>query len=116
LVALAQGGPGFLAPRRTMDVVFHDGQGVRVGCPVRVAGSDAGRVTGIELAEVEGILCARVQLTIPRTIADRLKQDVQITIESGLTGQSVVNIVISGRSMVAFVPGQVIPGVESSFF
>ncbi len=116
LVVLAQGGPGFLAPRRTIDVVFHDGQGVRVGSPVRVAGIDAGRVTAIELAEVEGVLCARVRLTVPAEIAERLKQDVQITIESGLTGQSVVNVINSGHSTVALVPGQIVQGVESSFF
>ena len=29
LVGLASDGPGFLAPQRTIDVVFRDGQGIR---------------------------------------------------------------------------------------
>lgn len=116
LAILAQGGPGFLARRRTIDVVFRDGQGVRVGCPVRVAGVDAGRVSAVELAEVEGVLCARVRVSMPVEVAERLRQDVQITVESGLTGQCVVNVVSSGRSKLALEPGQVVQGIESSFF
>jgi phospholipid/cholesterol/gamma-HCH transport system substrate-binding protein len=116
LVAMASGGPGFLTKRRTIDVVFRDGKGIRVGNPVRVAGIDAGRVTGVELAEFDGILHARVRLAMSAEVADRLRQDVQITIESGLTGQSLISVVSSGRSKVALVPGQVVQGVESSFF
>lgn len=116
LLVLAIGGPGFLTSRRTIDVVFKDGQGIRPGCPVRVAGIDAGRVTSVELAEYEGVLHARVRILMPEEIADRLRQDVQIAVESGLTGQSLINVVSSGRSKVALVPGQLVRGVESSFF
>ena len=115
-VALAGGGPGFLTARRTIDVVFRDGQGVRVGAPVRVAGIDAGRVTQVDLKEVEGILRARVRLAITEELAARLKQDVKITIEASLTGSACVNIVSSGLSDVALVPGQMVQGVETSFF
>jgi phospholipid/cholesterol/gamma-HCH transport system substrate-binding protein len=115
-VVLAGGGPGFLSARRTVRVEFRDGQGVRVGCPVRVAGIDAGRVTAVELAEVQGTLRARVQVAIPTDLARMLRQDMKVAIQSGLTGQCVVNIVDSGRSSVALVPGQVVQGVESSFF
>ena len=38
LLGLAGDGPGFLTSRRTIDVVFRDGQGIRVGSPVRIAG------------------------------------------------------------------------------
>jgi phospholipid/cholesterol/gamma-HCH transport system substrate-binding protein len=116
LVTLASGGPGFLSPSRTIDVVFRDGQGIRAGSPVRVAGLDAGRVASVDLKEVEGILRARVRLAVPATVAGRLRQDVKITIQASLTGQSCVNIVSSGRSAVALVPGQLVHGVESSFF
>lgn len=115
MVSLAGGGPGFMASRRTIDVVFRDGQGIRVGSPVRVAGIDAGRVTGVDLAEVEGILRARVRLTVPADLAARLKQDLKVTIQASLTGTPCVNIVSSGRSEVALVPGQLVQGVESSF-
>ena len=51
LVGLASDGPGFLAPQRTIDVVFRDGQGIRVGSPVRVAGLDTGNVVDLDLVE-----------------------------------------------------------------
>src|SRR3954447_8809737 len=116
LLGLAGGGPGFLSSRRTIDVVFRDGQGIRVGCPVRVAGLDAGRVVDVDLTEVEGMLRARVRMTLPTALANKLRQDVKVTIQSSLAGQSRVNILSSGRSAVALVPGQVVHGVESTFF
>ena len=53
---MASDGPGFLAPQKTIDVIFRDGQGIRVGSPVRVAGLDAGNVVDLDLVEVEGTL------------------------------------------------------------
>ena len=116
MLVLAGGGPGFLASYRTIDVYFRDGQGVREGSSVRIAGIDAGKVTGVDLAEDEGGLKARVRIALPGHLARKLRQDVKITIQPGLTGQSRVNIVSSGRSAVALVPGQAVQGVESTFF
>jgi phospholipid/cholesterol/gamma-HCH transport system substrate-binding protein len=116
LVGLASDGPGFLAPHRTIDVVFRDGQGIREGCPVRVAGLDAGRVEAVDLIEVEGTLRARVRISLPTNLAGKLRQDVKVTIESSLAGQSRVNILSSGTSGLALVPGQVVHGVGSTFF
>lgn len=116
MVTLAGGGPGFLAPRRTYDLVFRDGQGLREGATVRIAGIDAGRVADIDLIEYEGTLRARVRITLPTHLAKKLRQDVKVTIQPSLTGQSRVNIVSSGRSSVMLVPGQVVQGVESTFF
>ena len=61
LVGMASDGPGFLAPHRTIDVVFRDAQGIRIGSTVRVAGLDTGNVVDVDLVEVEGMLRARVQ-------------------------------------------------------
>ncbi len=116
LLGIAGGGPGFLKSRRTIDVIFLDGQGIRVGSPVRVAGIDAGQVVDLDLMEVEGALRARVKIALPTDLAKRLRQDVKITIQSGLTGQSRVNIVSSGRSSVALVPSQAVRGYETTFF
>jgi phospholipid/cholesterol/gamma-HCH transport system substrate-binding protein len=116
LLGLAGGGPGFLSSRRTIDVVFRDGQGLRVGCPVWVAGLDAGRVVGIDLTEIEGTLWARVKIALPTALANKLRQDVKVTIQSSLAGQSRVNVVSTGRSSVALVAGQVVHGFESTFF
>lgn len=116
LLVLASTGPGFLTSRRTIDVVFRDGQGIRVGSPVRIAGIDAGRVEDVDLTEVDGFLMAKLRLSLPTKLAKKLRQDVKVTIQASLAGQSRVNILSSGQSTVALVPGQVVQGVSSTFF
>jgi len=116
LMMVASDGPGFLAPQKTIDVIFRDGQGIRVGSPVRVSGLDAGNVVDLDLVKVEGTLCARVRISLPSQLLAKLPQDVKISISPGLTGMSNVNIVATGQSAVTLVPGQRVRGVESSFF
>jgi phospholipid/cholesterol/gamma-HCH transport system substrate-binding protein len=116
LLVMAGDGPGYLASHRTIDVYFRDGQGLREGSTVRIAGIDSGRVVDIDLVEVENTVQARVKIALPFELAKKLRQDVKITIQPSLTGQSRVNIVSRGKSDVALVPGQVVHGVESSFF
>jgi phospholipid/cholesterol/gamma-HCH transport system substrate-binding protein len=116
LFGLAGGGPGFLANRQSIDVDFRDGQGIRPGSLVRIAGIDAGRVTDVSLAEVDGLLHARVRLAVPVDLAARLRQDVKITIQANLTGQSRVNIVSAGRSPTPLASGTVVQGVETTLF
>ena len=60
--------------------------------------------------EYEGALSARVRISAAGDLAKKLRQDVKITIQPSLTGQSRVNIVSSGRSAVALVPGAGRPG------
>src|SRR5271167_3661287 len=93
LVGLASDGPGFLAQHKTIDVVFRDGQGIRVGSPVRVAGLDTGNVIDLDLVEVEGTLRARVRISLPANLIKKMRQDVKVSITQGLTGMSHVNIV-----------------------
>jgi phospholipid/cholesterol/gamma-HCH transport system substrate-binding protein len=116
LVGMASDGPGFLASRRIIDVVFRDAQGIRIGSPVRVAGLDTGHVVDVDFVEVEGSLRARVRLSLPVSLVKKFRQDVKVTISPALTGMSHVNIVSTGRMGVALVSGQLIPGVETSFF
>jgi phospholipid/cholesterol/gamma-HCH transport system substrate-binding protein len=116
LVVMASDGPGFLAARRTVDVVFRDAQGIRIGSPVRVAGLDTGHVVDVDFVEVEETLRARVRLSLPVSLVKKMRQDVKVTISPALTGMSHVNIVSTGRMGVALVPGQPITGVETSFF
>ena len=116
LLTLAGGGPGFLAATRTFDVVFRDGQGLREGSAVRIAGIDSGRVVHIDLIEHDGSLRARVRIALPIALYKKLKQDVKVTIQPSLTGSSRVNIVASGRSNVALVANQMVQGVETTFF
>jgi len=116
LVTMASDGPGFLAPHRTVDVIFRDAQGIRIGSTVRVAGLDTGNVVDVDLVEVEGVLRARVRVSLPAALVKKLRQDVKVSIQPALTGMSHVNILSTGRSAVALVAGQSIPGVETSFF
>jgi phospholipid/cholesterol/gamma-HCH transport system substrate-binding protein len=116
LVGMASDGPGFLAPHRTIDVVFRDAQGIRIGSTVRVAGLETGNVVDVDLVVVEGMLRARVKISLPAALVKKLRQDVKVSIQPALTGMSHVNVLSTGRSSVALVPGQSIPGVETSFF
>ena len=117
LVGLASDGPGFLAPQRTIEVVFRDAQGLRVGSPVRVAGLDTGNVVDLDVVENrDGTLRAKVKISLPAKLVKKLRQDVKVTVQPALTGMSHVNIVSSGHSNVPLVAGQIITGVETSFF
>ena len=116
LVSLASDGPGFLAPQRTIDVVFRDGQGIRVGSPVRVAGLDTGNVVDLDLVEVGGTLRARVRISLPANLVKKMRQDVKVAIQPALTGMSHVNIISTGRSAAPLAAGEPVTGVETSFF
>ncbi len=117
LVGLASDGPGFLAPQRTIDVVFRDAQGLRVGSPVRVAGLDTGNVVDVSVVEVKGRSVPCVRITLPSNLVKKLREDVKVTIQPALTGMSHVNVVSTGQSSVPLAPGkQPIIGVETSFF
>src|SRR5262249_49073780 len=105
LVSLASDGPGFLAPQRTIDVIFRDGRGIRVGSPVRVAGLDTGNVVDLDLVEVGGTLRARVRISLPANLVKKLRQDVKGAIQPALTGMSHVNIVSTGRSATPLAAG-----------
>ena len=80
LTSMASDGPGFLAPQRTVDVVFRDAQGIRIGSSVRVAGLDTGNVVDVDLVEVEGTLRARVRISLPSALVKKLRQDVKVSI------------------------------------
>jgi phospholipid/cholesterol/gamma-HCH transport system substrate-binding protein len=116
LVGLASDGPGFLAPQRTIDVIFRDAQGVRVGSPVRVAGLDTGSVVDTDMVEVEGTLRAKVRISLPANLVKKLREDMKVTIQPALTGMSHVNIVSAGRTGALLAPGKLITGVETSLF
>jgi phospholipid/cholesterol/gamma-HCH transport system substrate-binding protein len=116
LVSVATDGPGFLAPHRSIDVVFRDAQGIRVGSPVRVAGLDTGNVTNVDLVDVDGALRARVRISLPAGLVKKMRQDVKVSIQPALTGVSHVSVLSTGRSAVALAPGQSVAGVESSIF
>ena len=71
-VSVASDGPGFLAPQKTVDVIFHDGQGIRVGSPVRVAGT--GRRERRRSRPGRGRRAAprRVRISLPANLLEKL--------------------------------------------
>src|SRR6516165_6771613 len=85
LLSVASDGPGFLARQKTVDVIFRDGQGIRVGSPVRVAGLDAGNVVDLDLVKMDNALCARVRISLPTQLVKKLREDVRVSITQGLT-------------------------------
>jgi ABC-type transporter Mla subunit MlaD len=101
-----------LARKRTIEVVFRDCQGLRVGSPVRVAGIDAGTVLDVKWTEVDGAYGARVTIALPTDLTETLRQDVQIAAEEGRDGLSRLRIVSPGRSRTALASGQVVRGWE----
>lgn len=116
LLVKAGTGPGFLSARREIDVIFVDGQGLRAGSPVRIAGLDVGQVIDVDLAELDGMLLARVRVSLPEALAAKLRKDTKITIQSNITGQNCVNVIAAGTAGESLAPGQVVRGVETSFF
>ncbi len=116
LFALAAGGPGFLTHRRLINVDFRDGQGIRPGSPVRIAGIDAGRVMAVTLADVDGMMRARVEVAIADDLAHRLRSDVRITVQATLTGQARINIISVGSAKEPLKPGVVVLGTETTMF
>lgn len=116
LVGMASDGPGFLAPQRTIEVVFRDAQGIRVGSPVRVAGLDTGNVVDTDMVEVDGTLRAKVKISLPAKLVKMFRKDVRVSIQPALTGMSHVNITSTGRSNEPLAPGEIISGIETSLF
>lgn len=116
LAVLAGVGPGFLVSRQAIEVDFRNAQGLRTGCPVRVAGLDAGRVASVGLVENDGLLVARARIILPKDLVRRLREDVRITVQAGITGQSMLNVVSTGRSETPLDPSRAVKGVETTMF
>ncbi|MFO0956927.1 MAG: MCE family protein [Isosphaeraceae bacterium] len=55
-------------------------------------------------------------MSLSKELFDRLKQDVRVTVQSNLTGQTLVNVLGTGKSEVPLVAGQPVRGIETSLF
>ncbi len=75
--------PGFSRPKKSIDVVFRDGQGIRVGSPVRVAAwtrETSSTWTWWRLRARCGHACA---FPLPANLVKKLRQDVKVGSSSG---------------------------------
>ncbi len=99
-------------PRYTIHADFTEVAGLTPGATVRLAGVQIGRVTGVHLPSEPGGK-VRVDLTIGRQFADRIRADSRARIETqGLLGDKIVEITVGTTRAAAVEAGQAIPTQE----
>ncbi len=99
--------------RYTIHADFTEVGGLREGATVRLAGVQIGRVTDVHLAPEPGGK-VRVDLTIGRQFADRIRQDSVARIETqGLLGDRIVEITVGTAAAPAVKAGEVLDRARS---
>src|SRR2546422_4153109 len=94
--------------RYTIHAEFTEVAGLIEGATVRLAGVQIGRVTGVHLPGEPGGK-VRVDLTIARRYADRIRRDSIARIETqGLLGDKVVEITVGNTTAPPAAPGEVL--------
>src|SRR5262245_48301116 len=94
--------------RYTIHADFTEVGGLREGATVRLAGVQIGRVTDVHLPPEPGGK-VRVDLTIGRQFAERIRRDSVARIETqGLLGDRIVEITVGTASAPPVAPGEVI--------
>lgn len=95
--------------RYTIHADFTEVGGLAEGATVRLAGVQIGRVTGVHLPAQPGGK-VRVDLTIARRYADRIRKNSTARIETqGLLGDRIVEISVGTTQASVAQPGEVIP-------
>jgi phospholipid/cholesterol/gamma-HCH transport system substrate-binding protein len=100
-------------PRYTIHAEFGEVGGLVEGATVRLAGVQIGRVTGVRLPPEPGGK-VRVDLTIGRQFANRVRKDSMARIETqGLLGDKIIELSVGTQGAAAVKPGDVIESQES---
>jgi phospholipid/cholesterol/gamma-HCH transport system substrate-binding protein len=95
-------------PRYTIHAEFTEVGGLVEGSTVRLAGVQIGRVTAVDLPAAPGGR-VRVDLTIARRYADRIRRDSIARIETqGLLGDKIIEIGVGSAATPALGPGDTI--------
>jgi phospholipid/cholesterol/gamma-HCH transport system substrate-binding protein len=95
-------------PRYKIQAEFTEVGGLAEGATVRLAGVQIGRVSGVELPSQPGSK-VRVELTIARRFADRIRKDSTARIETqGLLGDRIVEISVGTAATPPLAPGETI--------
>jgi phospholipid/cholesterol/gamma-HCH transport system substrate-binding protein len=93
-------------PRYTIHAEFTEVGGLTEGATVRLAGVQIGRVSGVHLPGQPGGK-VRVDLSIARRFADRIRRDSVARIETqGLLGDKIVEITVGTAAAPAVAPGE----------
>src|SRR3989338_4991867 len=102
--------------RYTIHADFTEVGGLTEGATVRLAGVQIGRVTGVRLPGQPGGK-VRVDLTIARRYADRVRGDSVARIETqGLLGDKVVEITVGSAAAPALRAGEVLAARDPADF
>jgi phospholipid/cholesterol/gamma-HCH transport system substrate-binding protein len=102
--------------RYTIHADFTEVGGLVEGATVRLAGVQIGRVTGVHLAGEPGGK-VRVDLTIARRYADRIRRNSMARIETqGLLGDKIVEITVGTTAAPPLVSGDVLPSRDPADF
>ena len=100
-------------PRYTIHAEFGEVGGLVEGATVRLAGVQIGRVTGVRLPPEPGGK-VRVDLTIGRQFANRVRKDSVARIETqGLLGDKIVELSVGTAAAAAVKSGDIIDSQES---
>src|SRR5512145_1644033 len=103
-------------PRYTIHADFTEVGGLVEGATVRLAGVQIGRVTGVHLPGEPGGK-VRVDLTIARRYADRIRRNSMARIETqGLLGDKIVEITVGTTAAPPLVSGDVLPSRDPADF
>jgi phospholipid/cholesterol/gamma-HCH transport system substrate-binding protein len=95
--------------RYTIHADFTEVGGLQEGATVRLAGVQIGRVTGVHLPGQPGGR-VRVDLTITKSYADRIRRDSTARIETqGLLGDKIVEITVGTAGAAVVQAGEVLP-------
>ena len=102
--------------RYTIHAEFTEVAGLIEGATVRLAGVQIGRVSGVHLPGEPGGK-VRVDLTIARRYADRIRRDSIARIETqGLLGDKVVEVTVGTAAAPPLQPGEVLAAREPTDF
>jgi phospholipid/cholesterol/gamma-HCH transport system substrate-binding protein len=102
--------------RYTIHADFTEVGGLVEGATVRLAGVQIGRVTGVHLPGEPGGK-VRVDLTIARRYADRIRRNSMARIETqGLLGDKIVEITVGTTAAPPLVSGDVLPSRDPADF
>ena len=102
--------------RYTIHADFAEVSGLTEGATVRLAGVQIGRVSGVHLPGQPGGK-VRVDLTIARRYADRIRKDSVARIETqGLLGDKVVEITVGSAAAPALRAGEVLAARDPADF
>ncbi len=94
--------------RYTIHADFTEVGGLVEGATVRLAGVQVGRVSGVHLPAQPGGK-VRVDLTIARQFADRVRKDSRARIETqGLLGDKIIELTVGTARMPPVQPGEVV--------